>query len=405
MKKCLLILFIPLISCTEAMPEINDSLTSDTSTFAANDSTPPHPLQSWLDPMLADGFDFPVGNKDGKGSYSYLGETYHGWYIAANTGEHYDLGIHTGEDWNGNGGGNSDLGQPVYAIGKGKVLAASNFGIPWGNIVVLEHRFIENNIIKKVFSLYAHLESILPVVGDTITRRQQIGTIGTGDGAYPAHLHLEIRKASMAYYPVDYWPSAEEKDQAWVLDHYEAPSSFIEQHRQLTVPLQEKQIVIAVKHTYQLYLFEHGVEKAIYDIALSQNPIGHKQQQGDNRLPEGAYRIIQKSRAPFSGSVAEFFGVAWMRISYPNNYDAKAGYRTKLISKHEMEKIIAANNVGKEPSKHTKLGGGIGIHGWAGEWVADGTQHLTWGCISMNNSDLDIFYDLIELQTKIIIIK
>src|SRR5262245_21414114 len=54
----------------------------------------------------ADGFDFPFGDPDGKGSYTdkATGKSYKGWYIATRFGERYSMGIHTGEDWNGSGG-------------------------------------------------------------------------------------------------------------------------------------------------------------------------------------------------------------------------------------------------------------------------------------------------------------
>ena len=137
---------------------------------------------------------------------------------------------------------------------------------------------------------------------------------------------------------------------------------------------------------------------------IGQDPIGHKVRQGDNRLPEGEYRIIQKSKGPFSGKWAEYYGPAWMRINYPNNYDAENGYQKGLITKKERKSIIKANNTGKFPPKTTKLGGGIGIHGWICDWIADGTQNLTWGCISMHNNDLLELYKKMPLNTKIIIL-
>ena len=36
-------------------------------------------------------------------------------------------GIHTGEDWNGRGGGDTDFGQPVMAVATGKVVVARRF--------------------------------------------------------------------------------------------------------------------------------------------------------------------------------------------------------------------------------------------------------------------------------------
>ncbi|MCI5055909.1 MAG: L,D-transpeptidase, partial [Flavobacteriales bacterium] len=72
-------------------------------------------------------------------------------------------------------------------------------------------------------------------------------------------------------------------------------------------------------------------------------------------------------------------------------------------SKEDKDRIVHAISSNKEPPKTTALGGGIGIHGWNGVWTANGSQNLTWGCISLNNNDLDIFYEEIPLNTKIII--
>ena len=388
MRPILLILLLPaFLSCAQNK-EANDK-----------------PENFLFDPLLADGFDFPVGNKEGKGAYTSLtnGKQYPSWYIATKNGEIYSLGIHTGEDWNGSGGGNTDLGQPVRAIGKGKVLKAAFYPPPWGNLILIEHRFLENAQLKKVYSVYAHLDTILVKAGATVSRREKIGTIGTGGGSYPAHLHLEIRKSSLAGYPADYWPSSNDKDQAWVLKHYEDPSAFIQSHRQLPIPATMAHLLVADKSDYQLQLFQNGKLKKTYPIALSQEPEGHKEEQGDNRLPEGAYYISQKSRGPFSGPVADFFGPAWMRISYPNEWDARAGKAKGLITYTQMNAIIGACEKKQMPPKNTQLGGGIGIHGWAGEWSESGDRDLTWGCISMLNSQLETFYDLVPLRTAIYI--
>ena len=60
--------------------------------------------------------------------------------------------------------------------------------------------------------------------------------------------------------------------------------------------------------------------------------------------------------------------------------------------------------LGPPLTKTTALGGGIGIHGWAGRWVADGRQDLTWGCISLQNEDLDRIYDLVDLGTPVLVL-
>lgn len=372
---------------------------------ACNEPLQKQPENKLFSPILANGFDFAVGDKNGKGSYTApSGKIYNGWYIAVKTAQSYSMGIHTGEDWNGNGGGDTDLGQPVYAVAKGVVLHADDYGFPWGNVVVVEHYYLENAKVKTCRSLYAHLDDYRVSVGDTLEKRTPIGTIGTGNGAYPAHLHLEIRKPSMNNYAVTYWPSSNDKDSDWVREHYFSPSDFIQEHRTCDLPKEKDVLVVATKSDMMIRIFEKGKLQHSYNMAVGQNPVGHKQQQGDNRTPEGAYRIIQKSKGPFSGSMADFFGVAWMRISYPNAYDAHAGYENKRINSTQRDQIIKNTKRGIEPPKNTKLGGGIGIHGWAGEWDPDETRGLTWGCISINNSDLEQFYDQVPLNTEIYIL-
>lgn len=395
-------LFLPLLLFFSGETTVPNSSTKQVLPARLAVTTAPNPI---FHPLMADGFDFPIGSKSATGHYTdkVSGIQYSGWYIAAQTGEEYELGIHTGEDWNGRGGNNTDLGQPVKAIGKGKVVAADNYGAPWGNVIMIEHHYMENAEVKRVFSLYAHLEELSVSDGDTVERRQLIGSIGTGDGAYLAHLHLELRSESLADFPVDYWPSAEGKDQKWVKEHYLAPTPFIQAHRRTSVPIQAKHCLVVTKHQYRLEHWRQGELMRSYDIALSQDPLGHKQRQGDNRLPEGAYHINQKSRGPFSGTYGDFFGPAWMRISYPNVWDAKAGVAAGTISEADGQKIEQAWDERKMPPKTTDLGGGIGIHGWSGTWNPDGDRHLTWGCISMQNEDLDQFYDKIPVGTLIFI--
>ena len=128
----------------------------------------------------ADGFDFPVGDANAKGLYKDLatGIEYNGWRIDTHFAENYQLGIHTGEDWNGNGGGNTDLGQDVHAVANGRVTFAQNCGRLWGNVITVEHHFYENHEHRKIISLYAHLNEIKVKEGAVVQRRQVIATIG-----------------------------------------------------------------------------------------------------------------------------------------------------------------------------------------------------------------------------------
>ncbi|MBA2542991.1 MAG: M23 family metallopeptidase [Deltaproteobacteria bacterium] len=118
-----------------------------------------------------DGFDFPVGPPDAVGYYD---------------ARPFRVDDHLGNDWNGNGGNDTDLGDPVFAASSGIVVEAVDIGHDWGNIVRIVHGC-------GIESLYAHLDRIETSAGAIIKRGQQIGTIGTAGGRYKAHLHFELR--------------------------------------------------------------------------------------------------------------------------------------------------------------------------------------------------------------------
>lgn len=126
----------------------------------------------------SDGFDFPVGKPNAKNYFKaqQFGET-----------------NHLGEDWNGIGGGNTDLGDPVYSISHGLVTFSQDVCCGWGNVIRVIHRLPNHPEFTYVESIYAHLHNVNVKAGDMIARGEQIGTIGTANGRYMAHLHLEMR--------------------------------------------------------------------------------------------------------------------------------------------------------------------------------------------------------------------
>jgi murein L,D-transpeptidase YafK len=165
----------------------------------------------------------------------------------------------------------------------------------------------------------------------------------------------------------------------------------------------EPLLLIVRKGQYRMRLYAQGKLSKTYVIGLGQEPIGHKQKEGDNRTPEGRYRIIQKALGPFSGEFGAYLGPRWIRLNYPNDHDAQIGLDQGLITKDQFDRILAANRAGTQPLKDTRLGGGIGIHGWAGDWPGADRQNLTWGCISLQNRDLEDLYDRVEIGTQVVI--
>lgn len=352
----------------------------------------------------ADGFDFPIGDPDAKGTYtdSLTGKQYKDWYIATKFAEEYSLGIHPGEDWNGSGGGNTDLGQNVYAVANGRVVFAEDCGRLWGNVVIIEHTFYENFEKRKIRSLYAHLQEIKVQKGEQIKRRQPIATVGQDpEKLFAAHLHLEFRWDETL--PPTYWASSNGKDQNWVKEHYASPSEFIKNHRRLPVPQQEPLLALVDQKSYKMRLYRNGQSLGEYEISLGQGS-GQKQIQGDNKTPKGMYFVIQKHRGEFAGSsYGEYFGGHWIKINYPNKYDAAKGKTQGLINS-EQETAISAKWEKRAPTlENTRLGGGIGFHGWNKEWSNDGPRHLSWGCVVMHIYDISKLFDRIPEGSMVVI--
>lgn len=175
---------------------------------------------------LADGFDCPVGKDATKKYYKARG---------------YRPNGHLGEDWNGAGGGDTDLGDPVHATAHGLVLFARDYHVGWGNVVIIRHAYMEGSEVKYVDSLYGHLHEIMVAENQQVARGQLIGSIGNNRGMYDAHLHFEMRKDLR----VGMYRSSFPRD----FSVYWDPTSFIAAHR--TLP-GESRIVAVPINTFPL---------------------------------------------------------------------------------------------------------------------------------------------------------
>lgn len=128
------------------------------------------------------------------------------------------------------------------------------------------------------------------------------------------------------------------------------------------------------KSERKMYLLSDGEVVKEYHVALGANPKGHKQQEGDERTPEGEYTLDYKKED------SSFYRA--MHISYPNQED-----------------IANAEEIGVSP------GGFIMVHGqrnWLG-WLSPILQRFNWtnGCIALTNSEMDEFMELVKVGTTI----
>lgn len=178
--------------------------------------------------QLADGFDFPVGKPNGDGYYKSRGYWPNG---------------HLGEDWNGRGGGNSDLGDPIYACARGVVVISENVRGGWGNCVLVRHAYRDaTGKIAMVDSLYAHLHQRTVRVGQVVEKGQQVGSMGGNNGMYYVHLHFEMRKNLR----IGMNRTLFARDNS----NYCSPTDFINKHRSLRVSFQKYPIPLGLFAPY-----------------------------------------------------------------------------------------------------------------------------------------------------------
>src|SRR6266516_3771643 len=109
-------------------------------------------------------FDFPLGSENSAMAYN---------------AQRFTENHHLGDDLNGIGGEDSDLGDPIYAVADGLVLLARDGGPGWGNVIIVLHAMEENGARCYVQSYYAHCQEILVHADDDVRRGQKIATVGT----------------------------------------------------------------------------------------------------------------------------------------------------------------------------------------------------------------------------------
>ncbi len=141
---------------------------------------------------------------------------------------------HTGIDINGPYGGDTDLGQPIFAIAEGTVIFAGRANGLWGNLVVIQHPKLG------VWTRYGHLDEVFVKAGDVLEPGTIIGTLGKGaktpsfpHGIFPAHLHFDVIYAELP--SPDHWPSRY-GNKAEVLAYYTDPTLFLRKWNAVDVP-------------------------------------------------------------------------------------------------------------------------------------------------------------------------
>jgi murein L,D-transpeptidase YafK len=128
------------------------------------------------------------------------------------------------------------------------------------------------------------------------------------------------------------------------------------------------------KSDRRMELLSKGEIVRSYSISLGGNPIGHKQQEGDQRTPEGSY--VLDWRNPSSCCVKS------IHVSYPNAADK-----------------AAAKVAGVDPGGMIMIHGPLNRLSWL-DWLL---QMFDWtdGCIAVHEEDMLEIWEMVGNGTPI----
>ena len=140
-----------------------------------------------------------------------------------------------------------------------------------------------------------------------------------------------------------------------------------------------------------------------YEVAFGQEE-GRQRRRHDLRTPLGMYFVVEKSRGPFTGPYGAFYGGHWIKVNYPNAYDAAWGSTQGLLTRKDSEGIDGAWRKRMPTWQDSPLGGGIGFHGWADDWDLAGTRRLSWGCVVLRNPDIEALFPRIPIGAMVVLL-
>ena len=139
-------------------------------------------------------------------------------------------------------------------------------------------------------------------------------------------------------------------------------------------PEQRANAILVEKQARRLTLLRDGARLKTYAVSLGGDPIGHKQQEGDSRTPEGRYVIdFKNERSRFHLS---------MRVSYPNSDDRESARKRGVPAGSDIMIHGLPNGMGF-----------IGRLALARDW--------TDGCIAVTNSEVEEIWSMVEVGTPI----
>lgn len=257
----------------------------------------------------------------------------------------------------------------VLAVARGEVSEVTSTS------VAVRHVFYENHHRREVEARFGGLARVTVQAGDAVTRG---ATVGVARGPLATFTVALVRDGKS-----------------------EKLSEFVASAEPSPPPLDERVLVLVHHDSYRVQVFENGRLSEDLKIGFGQAK-GRKRVQGDLMSPKGMYFVTKKHRGRFGGRWAAYYGGHWIKVSYPNKYDAAWGRARGLVTAKQEAAIAKAWEARALPPQNTTLGGGIGFHGWIEEWD-DEQPHLSWGCMVLHLRDVSRVYDRIPTGAMVVL--
>lgn len=146
----------------------------------------------------------------------------------------------------------------------------------------------------------------------------------------------------------------------------------------LNISKKGQTVFLVDKMDASLIVLKGGREFKKLPVEFGGNWMGDKAMTGDKATPEGIYKVQVKKK----GSKTKYHKA--LLLDYPNKEDQK-----------RYNELVRS---GKIPAGKG-IGGLIEIHGDGGRGI-----HWTDGCIALENSDMDVVYNLSAVNTPVIIV-
>jgi murein L,D-transpeptidase YafK len=146
----------------------------------------------------------------------------------------------------------------------------------------------------------------------------------------------------------------------------------------------EPYVVVVRKSCRTLDVYRYGERMESFPAVFGLGGSGSKLFEGDRRTPTGLYTIVDKWPHP---RWRYFF-----LLDYPNPDDV-----------HRYWLAMEAGDIPRRGDGYASVGGAIGIHGTDRPKLNRAGVDWTWGCVSLENSDVERLARLVPIGTLVLI--